>query len=102
MDINIHDDPFRRQTLRSRASVNVRASPIAIWPGADTAAPTTNTMSEPNKNPATRLKEPRPAIEVVHNGTPRNAYRAESVTWSILKTSTGSRGMHAILAISAP
>src|SRR5262245_27693383 len=88
--------------LRINDSAMARASPIAIWPGADEAVPTAKVMSEPYKNPATRLKKPRPPIDIVQSGTAGNNCRAASVTWSNLKTSPPSRGMHATFAMSAP
>src|SRR4029453_16825557 len=82
--------------LRINDSAIARASPIAIWPGADEAVPTAKVMSEPYKNPATRLKKPRAPIDIVHSGIAGNDCRAVRVTWSSLKTSPPSRGIHAI------
>src|SRR5215471_3936430 len=88
--------------LRINDSAIARASPMPIWPGADEAVPTAKVISEPYKNPATRLKKPRPPIDIVHSGTAGNNCRAVRVTWSSLKTSPPPRGMHAIFAMSAP
>ena len=88
--------------LRINDSAIARASPMAIWPGADEAVPTAKVISEPYRNPATRLKKPSAPIDIVHSGMAGNSRRAVRVTWSSLKTSPPSRGMHAIFAISAP